>query len=53
MSKMNSVTMAAEQLGVSRQTVLRYIKIGKIKASRYFKEYRIEQDEIERLKSEK
>ncbi len=47
---MLKVTEVAERLGVSRQTVLTYINKGLINAQRYVREYRIDEEEVERLK---
>ena len=40
---------AAEMLGVSRVTVIRWIKRGRIKAVRVGKEFRVPEDEVRRL----
>jgi len=40
---------AAKKLGVSKMTVLRWIKAGKLKAHRIGKEYRVPESEIKRL----
>ncbi|NJE05195.1 IS607 family transposase [Thermococcus sp. M36] len=40
---------AARKLGVSKMTVLRWIKAGKLKAHRIGKEYRVPESEIKRL----
>lgn len=49
---MLTTTETAKELGVSRQTVLTYIKKGKLKASRYDRQYRVSKEEIKRLKGE-
>ena len=46
---MYTVTEVAKQFSVSRQTVLKWIKAGKIKAVKVVKVYRIPNEEIERL----
>ena len=51
---MKTVTETAKMLGVSRQTILVWISKGIIKAIKPMKEYRISEEEIERvLKGEK
>ncbi len=47
------VTEAAKELGFSRQTILAWINAGKLKAVKGIKEYRIPEEEIERIKSGK
>jgi excisionase family DNA binding protein len=47
---MKSVTETAKIFGVSRQTILNWIEGNKIKATRIVGTYRIEEEEIERLK---
>lgn len=49
--KMKTVTETAKVFGVTRQTVLNWINKGIITASQPYKEYRIEETEIERLKN--
>ena len=46
---MYTVTEVAKMFSVSRQTVLKWIKNGKIKAVKVVKVYRIPKEEIERL----
>lgn len=46
---MYTVTEVANKFSVSRQTVLKWIKTGKIKAVKVVKVYRIPNEEIERL----
>ena len=46
---MLTVTEVAKQFSVSRQTVLKWIKTGKIKAVKVVKVYRIPKEEIDRL----
>ena len=46
---MYTVTEVAKQFSVSRQTVLKWIKTGKIKAVKVVKVYRIPKEEIDRL----
>ena len=46
---MYTVTEVAKQFSVSRQTVLKWIKTGKIKAGKVVKVYRIPKEEIVRL----
>ena len=47
--KMYTVTEVANMFSVSRQTVLKWIKTGKIKAVKVVKVYRIPKEEIDRL----
>ena len=47
--KMLTVTEVAKQFSVSRQTVLKWINNGKIKAVKVVKVYRIPKEEIDRL----
>lgn len=47
---MYTVTEVAKMLGFTRQTVLLWIKKGKLKAVKVDKEYRISEEEVERLK---
>lgn len=46
---MYTVTEVAKMFSVSRQTVLKWIKTGKIKAVKVVKVYRIPKEEIDRL----
>ena len=46
---MLTVTEVAKQFSVSRQTVLKWINNGKIKAVNVVKVYRIPKEEIDRL----
>lgn len=46
---MYTVTEVAKMFSVSRQTVLKWINNGKIKAVKVVKVYRIPNEEIERL----
>ena len=46
---MLTVTEVAKMFSVSRQTVLKWIKTGKIKAAKVVKVYRIPKEEIDRL----
>lgn len=46
---MYTVTEVAKMFSVSRQTVLKWINNGKIKAVKVVKVYRIPKEEIERL----
>lgn len=46
---MYTVTEVANKFSVSRQTVLKWIKTGKIKAVKVVKVYRIPNEEIDRL----
>ena len=46
---MYTVTEVAKQFSVSRQSVLKWIKTGKIKAVKVVKVYRIPKEEIDRL----
>lgn len=46
---MYTVTEVANKFSVSRQTVLKWIKTGKIKAVKVVKVYRIQNEEIDRL----
>ena len=46
---MYTVTEVAKQFSVSRQTVLKWIKTGKIKAVKVVKVYRIPKEEIDGL----
>ena len=46
---MCTVTEVAKMFSVSRQTVLKWIKTGKIKAVKVVKVYRIPKEEIDRL----
>lgn len=50
---MLSLKQVADILNVSRQTVLNWVKTGYIKAVKIGRQYRIEQSEIERLRSGK
>ena len=45
-----SVTQFAELFGISRQTVWKWIKAGKLKVIRLGKLYRIPVSEVERIK---
>ena len=47
--KVYTVTEVAKQFSVSRQTILKWIKTGKIKAVKVVKVYRIPKEEIDRL----
>ena len=47
--KMLTVTEVANKFSVSRQTVLKWINNGKIKAVKVVKVYRIPKEEIDRL----
>ena len=46
---MLTVTEVAKQFSVSRQTVLKWINNGKIKAVKVVKVYRIPKEEIDRI----
>lgn len=46
---MYTITEVAKMFSVSRQTVLKWINNGKIKAVKVVKVYRIPKEEIERL----
>lgn len=48
---MYKVSEVAKIFNVSRQTVLYWIKNGTIKAVKPLKDYRISEDEVERLKT--
>lgn len=50
---MLSLKQVADILNVSRQTVFNWVKTGYIKAVKIGRQYRIEQSEIERLRSGK
>ena len=50
--KMYNIDQVAEMLRLCRITVFRYIKAGKIKAIKIGKEWRIKQDEIDRIMRE-
>ncbi|NJE06035.1 IS607 family transposase [Thermococcus sp. M36] len=49
MVKLYRTGEAAKKLGVSKMTVLRWIKSGKLKAHRIGKEYRVPESEIKRI----
>ena len=51
-TKMYNIDQVAEMLRLCRITVFRYIKSGKIKAIKIGKEWRIKQDEIDRIMRE-
>ena len=51
--KVLSLKQVADILNVSRQTVLNWVKSGYVKAVKIGRQYRIEQSEIERLRSGK
>lgn len=46
---MYSVTEVAKKFSVSRQTVLNWINKGKIKAIKIDRDYRIQEEEIDKL----
>ena len=48
---MKTVVEVAQIFGVSRQTVLSWIDKGILKASKPLRQYRIDEQEIERLKN--
>ncbi len=50
--KMYNIDQVAEMLRLCRITVFRYIKSGKFKAIKIGKEWRIKQDEIDRIMRE-
>lgn len=50
---MYTVTEVAKMFSVSRQTVLEWIKSGKIKAVKVVKVYRIPSEEIERIMADR
>ena len=50
MKKMYSINQLAEILGVHRNTILNWIKIGKVKAVRIGNLWRISEEEIEVIK---
>ena len=50
--KMYNIDQVAEMLRLCRITVFRYIKSGKIKAIKIGREWRIKQDEIDRIMRE-
>ena len=50
---MYTVTEVANKFSVSRQTVLKWIKTGKIKAVKVVKVYRIHSEEIERIMADR
>jgi len=47
---MKKVDEIAKELNFERHTIYKYIKNGKIKAVKFGKEYRIEDEEFERIK---
>ena len=51
-TKMYNIDQVAEMLRLCRITVFRYIKSGKIKAIKIGREWRIKQDEIDRIMRE-
>ena len=53
MMKYVSVTQFAELFGISRQTVWKWIKAGKLKVIRLEKLYRIPVSEVERIKNDR
>ena len=50
---MLTVTEVANKFSVSRQTVLKWIKTGKIKAVKVVKVYRIPSEELERIMADR
>ena len=50
--KMYNIDQVADMLRLCRITVFRYIKSGKIKAIKIGREWRIKQDEIDRIMRE-
>ena len=48
-TKMYNIDQVAEMLRLCRITVFRYIKSGKIKAIKIGREWRIKQEEIDRI----
>ena len=51
-TKMYNIDQVAEMLRLCRITVFRYIKSGKIKAIKIGREWRIKQEEIDRIMRE-
>ena len=51
-NKMYNIDQVADMLRLCRITVFRYIKSGKIKAIKIGREWRIKQDEIDRIMRE-
>lgn len=51
--KVYTVSAAAKALGFSRQTVLVWIKTGKIAAYKVLRDYRIQESEIRRIRGDK
>lgn len=51
--KVYTVVEAANELGFTRQTVLNWIKQGKIEAFKVMRDYRINEREIKRIRGEK
>ena len=49
---MYTVKEVAKIFNVSRQTIIRWIRSGHLKAVRVVREYRITEEEIERLKND-
>ena len=52
MEKVYTVAEAAKELGFSRQSVLNWIKKGKVNAFKVMREYRILESEIRRIRGE-
>ena len=53
MEKVYTVAEAAKELGFTRQSVLNWIKKGRIDAFKIMREYRINESEIKRIRGEK
>lgn len=51
--KVFTVAEVAKELGFSRQTVLIWIKEGKLQAFRVSRDYRINESEVKRVRGEK
>jgi len=48
-----TVAEVAKELGFTRQTVLNWIKQGKIESFKVMRDYRINESEIKRIRGEK
>ena len=51
--KVYTVAEAAKELGFTRQTVLNWIKQGKIESFKVMRDYRINESEIKRIRGAK
>ena len=49
MEKLYTVQEVADYLGLSRKTIYRYLKAGKLKAKKVGAEYRITQSQLDEL----